>query len=61
MVYLVQCQAPERFALAADLDPYYVEEYAKARARGVEALAFTCDVTLEGITLGRPLPVLEPR
>jgi sugar fermentation stimulation protein A len=60
MVYLIQCKAPERFALARDLDPHYVTEYAKARARGVEALAFTCDITLDAITLGRPVPVLEP-
>jgi sugar fermentation stimulation protein A len=61
MVYLIQCGAPERFALADDLDPHYVKAYAKARAQGVEALAFTCDVTLDSITLGRPLPVIEPQ
>jgi sugar fermentation stimulation protein A len=60
MVYLIQCKAPERFTLADDLDPDYVKAYAKARAGGVESLAFTCDVTLETITLGRPLPVHDP-
>jgi sugar fermentation stimulation protein A len=61
MVYLIQCSAPERFALADDLDPDYVKAYAKARAQGVEALAFTCDVDTQTITLGRSLPVLDPK
>jgi sugar fermentation stimulation protein A len=60
MVYLIQCAAPERFALAADLDPHYVKAYARARASGVEAIAFTCDIDLESITLNRELPVLDP-
>lgn len=50
MLYVIQMRA-DRFALAADLDPAYATAFGTARAAGVEALAYACDVTPEGITL----------
>jgi sugar fermentation stimulation protein A len=59
MVYLIQCQNPSRFALADDKDRTYFDEFRKARAAGVEALALTCHVSTSEITVDRNIPVLE--
>lgn len=59
MVYLIQCQAPSRFALARDKDRAYFDEYRKARAAGVEALALTCHVSTSEIAVDRSIPVVE--
>jgi sugar fermentation stimulation protein A len=60
MVYVVQCASPTRFALTRDLDATYVEEYLRARKAGVEALAFTCHVSLDSITPKAQISVLDP-
>ncbi len=60
MVYVIQCAKPSRFALTRDLDPRYVEAFVAARNQGVEALAFTCHVTLDSITPKAQIPVTEP-
>ena len=49
MLYLVQRDDATRFALAADLDPAYTEQFIKARARGVEALSYCCKLSLTDI------------
>lgn len=59
MVYLIQCQAPQRFALADDKDRNYFEEFRKAKAAGVEALALTCHISLDEIVVDRAIPVVE--
>ncbi|MGB9140638.1 MAG: DNA/RNA nuclease SfsA, partial [Aestuariivirga sp.] len=59
MVYLIQCQTPSRFALANDKDRTYFDEFRKARAAGVEALALTCNVSTSEITVDRTIPVME--
>lgn len=50
MLYVVQRPA-DRFALAADIDPAYAAAFEAARARGVEALCYVCDVGLDGISV----------
>ncbi len=60
MVYLVQRADCRHFTLAADLDPGYAAAFAQARAAGVEALCYSCEVTCEGIELARPLPIRMP-
>ena len=57
MVYLIQRGDAERFALARDIDPAYGKAFDAARAAGVEAFAFGCDVSLEGITVARPVEI----
>lgn len=56
MVYLVQRADTEAFQLAADFDPKYAVAFDRARAAGVEAVAYACDVTLSAVTLSRSLP-----
>ena len=60
MVYLVQAAAPDRFALAEDLDPSYLHAFREARKAGVEAFALCCNVTTTEITANRAVPVQVP-
>jgi sugar fermentation stimulation protein A len=57
MVYLVQREDCEEFALAGDIDPAYQEAFARAKARGVEALCYACRLSTEEIIVERPLPI----
>jgi len=58
MVYLIQRGDAERFALARDIDPTYGAAFDAARAAGVEALAYKCEITQEGIAVGQPVPIV---
>jgi sugar fermentation stimulation protein A len=60
MLFLIQIGSAERFAPARDIDPTYAEALAQARARRVEALAYTCTLSTEGIELGRRVPIIDP-
>jgi len=51
MLYVVQRGDCTGFAVAADIDPAYAEALAAARADGVEAYAYACNVTPEAIEL----------
>ena len=42
MLYLIQIGSAKRFALARDIDPKYGAAFDRARARGVEAIAWRC-------------------
>ena len=57
MLYIVQREDCDSFALAADIDPAYATAFAEARASGVEALAYACRLSTEGIAVDRPLPI----
>jgi sugar fermentation stimulation protein A len=59
MLYLIQIGSAERFALARDIDRRYGEAFDRARAAGVEALAYRCTISPEGIMLDRAVPILE--
>ncbi len=59
MVYLIQCQKPERFALASDKDPFYFNEFKKAKRAGVEALALTCHITLNEIIVDKTIQIVD--
>ena len=43
--------------LAADLDPAYAAASAAARAAGVEAMCYDAQISPEGITIGKPIPL----
>jgi sugar fermentation stimulation protein A len=55
LLYVVQRGDCQGFRVAADLDPVYDLAFRDARAAGVEALCYTCDVSLDGIEIARPL------
>ncbi len=57
MLYCVQRTDCARLALAADLDPGYAVAFARARAAGVEAMAWACAISPGGITLDRPVRI----
>ena len=46
-------------ALAADIDPTYPRAFARARAAGVEAIAWRCAITADGIDCAGAVPI-EP-
>ena len=58
MLFVVQMPA-EVFTLAADIDPVYAAAFSRARARGVEALAWVCRISPDEIVLDHAIPVLE--
>lgn len=60
MLYVVQRDDCDRMSLAADLDPAYAAAFARARAAGVEPLAYRAILGTERISLGHALPFLEP-
>lgn len=57
MLFLVQRQDADSFALARDIDPAYADAFAEARAAGVEALCYCCKLTAREITLDRAVPI----
>lgn len=57
MVYLVQRGDCDYFTVADDLDPVYGKGLREAIKRGVEALCYTCKVTVDSIEIGGALPV----
>jgi sugar fermentation stimulation protein A len=59
MLFLIQIASAQRFALAADIDPGYAHAFARARAAGVEAIAYRCAITAEGIDLAHPVALDE--
>ncbi len=59
MVYVVQREDCDRFTLADDIDPAYAEAFAAARSAGVEAICYTCKISLDGIHIAAPLPISQ--
>jgi sugar fermentation stimulation protein A len=57
MLYCIQRDDCHRLKLAADLDPAYASAFARARAAGVEALAWACALSPAEITLDHPIPM----
>lgn len=59
MVYLVQRADAEDFSLARDIDPVYAQAFEQATNGGVEALAYACRLSPEGIEVSRRIPVVD--
>lgn len=57
MFYLAQRDDCDAFGVADDIDPDYGRLLREAIEAGVEALAYTCSVSPEGIEIRRPLPI----
>ncbi len=59
MVFCVQRADCDRFDVAADIDPGYAAAFQRARAAGVEALAYVCHVSAETIALTHSIPIKD--
>jgi sugar fermentation stimulation protein A len=57
MLYCIQRTDCDRLALAGDIDRGYAAAFDRARAAGVEALAWRCAISPGGIALDRPVPI----
>ena len=57
-LYVIQIPSADRFTVARDIDPAYATAFDRARARGVEMLAWRCAVTVDGIEIAKPVPVV---
>lgn len=59
MVYVVQREDCDYFTLADDIDPAYAAAFAAARTAGVEAICYTCKISVDGIHIAAPLPIFQ--
>lgn len=57
VLWVIQMAGIERFAPARDIDRVFAEAVDRARAAGVELLAYACDMSVEGVTIRRRVPV----
>jgi len=60
MVYLVQRGDCTHFRVAENVDPGYAAGLNAALTKGVEALCYDCSLSLDGVELAGPLPVVPP-
>jgi sugar fermentation stimulation protein A len=58
LLYVIQIPSADRFAVAHDVDPAYGAAFDRARAAGVEMLAWRCAVTVDGIEIVAPVPIV---
>lgn len=61
MLYIVQRDDCDAFALAADIDPAYARAFAAAQQAGVEALVYGCTLSPDGVRLRSRLPLVTAR
>jgi sugar fermentation stimulation protein A len=59
LLFVIQIPSAERFAVARDIDPTYGAAFDRARALGVEVLAWRCKVDLNGIEIAAPVPIVD--
>ncbi len=59
LLFVIQISSAEHFAVARDIDPAYAAAFDRARALGVEMLAWRCKVTLDGIEIAAPVSIVD--
>ncbi|PDW03680.1 DNA/RNA nuclease SfsA [Candidatus Viridilinea mediisalina] len=57
VVFIIQRHAAQALVPDEDVDPAFARAMRQALASGVEMYAYLCPLTLEGITLGAPVPI----
>lgn len=57
MLYLVQREDCTAFRPAKSVDPVYTAALAKAVEDGVQAICYTCRMSLDGLFIGQPMPI----
>ncbi len=60
LFFCVQHSAAEQVAIAVDIDPLYAETLGQSIARGVEVLAYGCQLNTDEISIDRKLPFILP-
>ena len=48
LLFVIQISSADRFAVARDIDPAYAAAFDRARAKGVEMLAWRCKIERRG-------------
>jgi len=56
MLFVIQRTDCDAFAACAELDPAYAAGLTEAAARGVEVLAYGCEISPAGVRLAQPVP-----
>ena len=56
MLFVIQRTDCDAFAACADLDPAYARGLTEAAAKGVEVLAYACDMAETGVKIDRRVP-----
>ena len=59
MLFLIQIGSARSFRLARDIDPGYGDAFDRARAAGVEAIAYRCGITCDGIEVAESVAMLS--
>jgi sugar fermentation stimulation protein A len=59
LLFVIQIPSANRFAVARDIDPAYGAAFDRARAAGVEMLAWRCNVNLDGIEMAAAVPIAD--
>jgi len=59
MLFLIQIGSARRFKLARDIDPAYGRAFDAARRAGVEAIAYRCVISRDGIEVAGPVAIAE--
>jgi sugar fermentation stimulation protein A len=58
LLFVIQIGSAAKFSLARDIDPGYAVAFDRARARGVEALAWRCELSEHAIAIEAPVPIV---
>ncbi len=58
MLFLIQISSAAALTLARDIDPQYGRAFDRALAAGVEAIAYRCAVSCEGIAVADHVPMV---
>ena len=59
MLFVIQIGSAQRFSLARDIDARYGAAFDRARAAGVEAIAWRCTLNREAIEVTAPVPIAD--
>ena len=59
MFFLIQIGSATSFDIACDIDPTYGAAFVRASAAGVEAVAYRCAITTDGISLASAVGIVD--
>jgi sugar fermentation stimulation protein A len=61
MLFVIQRTDCDAFAACMDLDPAYARGLDQAAARGVEVLAYACEISTQAVCIAAPVPWIGAR